>query len=333
MARNEAETRFSLIDPILIDQRGWLREDIRVEQTAAQIDIVYGKGQRRPAGRADYLLCRPLTEGTVPIPLAIIEAKREDLPPLAVQRRIAARLSEDLAAIAQARNALEAQLASAKALHAANLRAGFRSSEAQGWPVLRLEDTSEISGGFTLGRDFRGRTTRNVPYLRVANVKDGRLDLSEVKTTPATAEDISALRLRVGDILLTEGGDPDKLGRGTFWRGEIAECIHQNHIFRVRFDLSHFEPAFVAYQFGSSYGKSYFAAHAKQTTGIATINRRVLGAFPLMTPPLETQRRIAKRLDAEYAAANALRIAIEAKLANANKLPAASLRAAFQSGN
>ena len=81
MARNEAETRFYLIDPMLIDQRGWLREDIRVEQTAAQIDIVYGKGQRRPAGRTDYLLCRPLTEGTEPIPLAIIEAKREDLPP------------------------------------------------------------------------------------------------------------------------------------------------------------------------------------------------------------------------------------------------------------
>ena len=81
MARNEAETRFYLIDPMLIDQRGWARENIRVEQTAAQIDIVYGKGQRRPAGRTDYLLCRPLTEGTEPIPLAIIEAKREDLPP------------------------------------------------------------------------------------------------------------------------------------------------------------------------------------------------------------------------------------------------------------
>lgn len=81
MPRNEAQTRFELIDPMLIDQRGWRREDIRLEVTAAQIDIVYGKGQRRPAGRSDYLLCRPLVEGTEAIPLAIIEAKHEGKPP------------------------------------------------------------------------------------------------------------------------------------------------------------------------------------------------------------------------------------------------------------
>jgi type I restriction enzyme R subunit len=78
--RNEAQTRFELIDPVLIDQRGWRREDILLETTDRQIDIVYGKGQRRPAGRTDYLLCRPLAVGTERIPLAIVEAKREGLP-------------------------------------------------------------------------------------------------------------------------------------------------------------------------------------------------------------------------------------------------------------
>ena len=82
MSRNEAQTRFELIDPMLVDQRGWRREDLRLEVTTKpQIDIVYGKGQRRPgSGRADYLLCRPLTEGAEPTPLAILEAKREGLP-------------------------------------------------------------------------------------------------------------------------------------------------------------------------------------------------------------------------------------------------------------
>jgi type I restriction enzyme R subunit len=79
--RNEAQTRFELIDPMLIDHCGWRRQDIRVEQTAAQIDIVAGKGYRRPAGRTDYLLFRALSEGSEPIPLAIIEAKHEGLPP------------------------------------------------------------------------------------------------------------------------------------------------------------------------------------------------------------------------------------------------------------
>ena len=80
MARNEAQTRFELIDPALLE-RGWCREDIRLEETAAAIDIIHGRGQRRPAGRADYVLRRPLEAATEPLSIAIIEAKREDKPP------------------------------------------------------------------------------------------------------------------------------------------------------------------------------------------------------------------------------------------------------------
>ena len=80
MPRNEAQTRFDLIDPALF-ARGWDHQDIRLEETAARVDIVYGKGRRRPKGRTDYVLRRPLQPDTEPIPLAIIEAKRENLPP------------------------------------------------------------------------------------------------------------------------------------------------------------------------------------------------------------------------------------------------------------
>ena len=231
---------------------------------------------------------------------------------------------------AEARAALEAQLVAAESLPTAHLRAVFESEEAKAWPQNRLEDISEISGGVTLGRDFRGRPTRNVPYLRVASVKDGHLDLSNVKTTPATDEEVAGLVLRRGDILLTEGGDPDKLGRGTFWDDEIPECIHQNHIFRLRFDISNFEPAFIAHQFSSSYGKSYFLARAKQTTGIATINRRVLGVFPLLSPSLAEQRTIAAQLDAEFSASAMLLRSLRTRLSELEKLPAALLREAFK---
>jgi type I restriction enzyme R subunit len=84
MTRNEAQTRFDMIDPAIIG-RGWDRVDIQLEVTAAAVDIVphqgRNEGRRRPVGRSDYVLRRPLTPGTEPIPLAIIEAKREGLPP------------------------------------------------------------------------------------------------------------------------------------------------------------------------------------------------------------------------------------------------------------
>ena len=78
--RNEAQTRFEVIDPMLIDHCGWRREDIRLEQTLPQIDIIQGKGYRCPSGRADYVLCRPLSDVGEPIPRAILEAKKESLP-------------------------------------------------------------------------------------------------------------------------------------------------------------------------------------------------------------------------------------------------------------
>lgn len=81
MPRNEAQTRYELIDPALED-RGWdRRTDIRVEETAKPIDIVNHQPRKRPAGRTDYVLRRPLAPGTEPIPLAILEAKHEGLPP------------------------------------------------------------------------------------------------------------------------------------------------------------------------------------------------------------------------------------------------------------
>ena len=70
---------------------------------------------------------------------------------------------------------------------------------------------------------------RAVPYLRVANVQRGYLDIREIKKIDALETDIDALRFRIGDVLFNEGGDRDKLGRGWIWQGELPECIHQDH--------------------------------------------------------------------------------------------------------
>lgn len=256
-------------------------------------------------------------------------AWRMPLPPLADQRRIVAQLSAQMASVERARCSAEAQLQAAEALPAAYLRAVFASPEARAWPKKRLGEVGKIVSGITLGRKLNGAETRRVPYLRVANVKDGHLDLTDVYEIEATEPEVQKWRLTFGDLLLTEGGDRDKLGRGTFWQEQISECIHQNHIFRVRFDCAQFSPQFVSAQIASSYGKAYFLAHAKQTTGIATINQKVLAGFPLMIPPPADQRHIASELSSQMASAERLRQTLADQLDTINKLPAALLRKAF----
>lgn len=254
------------------------------------------------------------------------------LPPLDEQKRIAAILNDQMAAVERARAAAQAQLAAAQALPAAYLRAVFSSPEARAWSARKLGEVGEIISGVTLGRKLNGAETTRVPYLRVANVKDGYLDLSDVYEIEATSTEIEKCALRYGDLLLTEGGDPDKLGRGTFWEAKIPRCIHQNHIFRVRFDLASISPQFMSAQFGSAYGKTYFLGHAKRTTGIATINQQVLKNFPVLLPPIAQQEHIAAMLGDQIASSERARKAIEEELDTINKLPAALLRRAFSGG-
>ena len=251
------------------------------------------------------------------------------LPALPEQKRIAAILTEQMAAVEKARAAAEARLKAAKELPASYLREVFKSEKTQGWHTMALGDAGEVVSGVTLGSKIKKVKVRAVPYLRVANVKDGHLDLNDVKTIEVTENEIQRWRLQAGDLLLTEGGDPDKLGRGSFWNDEIPECIHQNHIFRVRFPQDRFLPEFLSAQMSSEYGKSYFLAHAKQTTGIATINQKVLKAFPLLVPPIKEQMEIAEAISSKISTANQICTMLFEELTTINKLPAALLRQAF----
>lgn len=163
-----------------------------------------------------------------------------------------------------------------------------------GWrDDLRLGEVSDIVSGVTKGRKLNGAATRMVPYLAVANVQDRFLKLDSVKEIEATDSEIARYRLRRDDLLLTEGGDPDKLGRGALWKEELAEAIHQNHVFRVRLSSPDLDPTFLNWLVGSSRGKRYFLRSAKQTTGIASINMGQLKQFPLLIPPLDVQERFA----------------------------------------
>ena len=167
----------------------------------------------------------------------------------------------------------------------------------ENYPIVPLEDLCDLCSGITKGRKIDSTVTVEVPYMAVANVQDGSLKLDNVKTIEATPEEIHRYHLMPGDLLLTEGGDPDKLGRGAIWNGEISSCIHQNHIFRARKASQHVDMEYLAHLVSSPYGKRYFLRQSKQTTGIASINMGQLKRFPVPLPPLEVQRRIAAILD------------------------------------
>ncbi len=236
------------------------------------------------AGRNRVLAIKRLPEVKIP------------LPPRGEQCRIVARVEELAAKVTETRRLREQTLKEIGSIRASVANELFSGASMKGVSIVELEHVAEIRAGVTLGRKLAGNTIR-LPYLRVANVQDGRLDLRVIKEVEIYPDEHDKWLLRCGDLLLTEGGDWDKLGRGTVWQGEINPCIHQNHIFRVRIDQTRFDPWYVSALMSSPRGKEFFQAASKQTTNLASINQRQLKSFPLFDLPLDRQRAIVAELD------------------------------------
>lgn len=199
----------------------------------------------------------------------------------------------------------------------------------EGWVWASVDMLGEIASGVAKGtkRDTDVQV-REVPYLRVANVQRGFLDLSEVKTILATERDIAELTLQAGDVLFNEGGDRDKLGRGWVWRDEVANCIHQNHVFRMRPYLPEVLPELISHH-GNTFGKTWFQNAGKQTTNLASINMTMLRMFPVPLGPAEEQRELLNQLDLQIENLNRQEQAVELGLKQSTAQRKNILRAAF----
>ena len=199
----------------------------------------------------------------------------------------------------------------------------------EGWAWATLSQLSELKGGVTKGQRYKdGQTLREVPYLRVANVQRGYLDLERITSIETTQGNIEQLRLVSGDVLFTEGGDRDKLGRGWVWKGEIDDCIHQNHVFRARPYCNSVVPQYVSW-WGNSFGQDFFSRFGKQTTNLASINLTVLSQFPVPLPPLAEQRRIVAEVERRLSVIQQAEATVEASLARAERLRQSILKQAF----
>jgi len=198
------------------------------------------------------------------------------------------------------------------------------------WAWATLDMIADNCGGITKGQKHSAsKQLREVPYLRVANVQRGYLDLSEIKTIPATERDLEDLRLMPGDILFNEGGDRDKLGRGWVWNGEIPNCIHQNHVFRARLFLKDVQPKFVSYH-GNSFGQLWFLRTGKQSVNLASINLTVLRKFPVPLPPAAEQVEIVAEVDRRLSVADAAEMQVAHALQRAARLRQSILKRAFE---
>lgn len=274
-------------------------------------------------------------------------AKSEDvrkfefaLPPINEQIRIADKLDSVLAKVDAAQARLEKIPTLLKRFRQSVLAAATSGEltrewrdtydiRFEKWSWKKLSDIADIQGGVTKDAKKQSDQDEEIPYLRVANVQRGYLDLTEIKTIRIPSVKLEKLLLKTGDVLFNEGGDLDKLGRGWVWENQISRCSFQNHVFRASLYDPNNEPKYVSW-WGNTEGHEYFIRQGKQTTNLASINKTILSNLPINMPPPEEQKEIVRRVESLFAQADAVEKQYRAAKQRLDRLSQALLAKAFR---
>ncbi len=196
-----------------------------------------------------------------------------------------------------------------------------------GWVWATFEATSEVQGG--IQKQPKRRPVDNAyPYLRVANVLRGKLDLSEITEFELFREELDTYRLEPGDLLIVEGnGSRDQIGRCAIWLGEIENCVHQNHIIRARF--SGIMPEYVAHYLNSPTGIENMMFVASSTSGLYTLSVGKVNMIFFPLPPIQEQKRIVDEIERLVSIVDELTEYTKASLQRAERLRQSILKEAF----
>ena len=225
----------------------------------------------------------------------MIKDTKIPLPPLPEQKRIAALLDKADAIRRKRQQAID--------LADDFLRSVFLDmfgdpvTNPKGWEVCTVDDVCIVQGGLQVSKKREIYSIKK-PYLRVANVLRNKLFLDEIKYIGLTDNEYMRTKLEEDDILVVEGhGNKNEIGRSSIWDGSVKECVHQNHLIRVRVKSSKILPQIVNDFINSQGGRSQMLRTSNTTSGLNTISTRIVKNTKIFIPPLNIQNNYIKVIE------------------------------------
>jgi type I restriction enzyme, S subunit len=199
----------------------------------------------------------------------------------------------------------------------------------ESWAWASMGDVTVIGGGIQK-QPKRAPAHNPTPFLRVANVGRGTLDLDDVHSIEVFDGELDRYGLERGDLLVVEGnGSRDQIGRSAMWHGEIDPCVHQNHLIRVR-PSEVLLPEFLELFWNSPDASRRVQSVASSTSGLHTLSTGKLKVLPVAIPPPEEQARIVSEVDRHVSFLNACEQGADRGLARAAATRRSVLKAAFE---
>jgi type I restriction enzyme S subunit len=132
------------------------------------------------------------------------------------------------------------------------------------------------------------------PYLRNTNVQWDRIDFNDLASMHFSSKDRERCELRVGDVLVCEGGE---VGRSAVWTGDLANCFFQKAIHRLR-PRANANGRFLMYCLRAAAKQSVFSVEGNTST-IVHLTSEQLAVHRFPWPPFNEQAAIVEVLDAQ----------------------------------
>jgi type I restriction enzyme, S subunit len=254
------------------------------------------------------------------------------LAPVPEQRRIVDELERRLSHVDAAVGGLRLSFARLAAARRAVLNSvadgSLIEADASVWTDVNAGEVCDVKGGIQK-QPRRAPKDNAYPFLRVANVGRGTLDLSEIHEIELFGEELDTYRLAKGDLLVVEGnGSIGHIGRAAMWDGSIEDCVHQNHLIRVR-PSADVSPAFLALVWNAPATIAQLVEVASSTSGLHTLSTGKVKSVRLCLPDLATQTALVQEAERRLSLIAAAERTITASLARAGKLRRSLLAAAF----
>lgn len=158
-----------------------------------------------------------------------------------------------------------------------------------GWTWARTPQIAESRLGKML--DKAKNTGALYPYLRNTNVQWNRFELDDIKTIRLEDYELDEYRLRSGDLMICEGGEP---GRCAIWREEASDMYFQKALHRVR-ALGGVSPEYLAICLESDANSLRLEQYFTGAT-IKHFAGQELSRYCVPLPPVAEQLRIVARV-------------------------------------
>lgn len=248
------------------------------------------------------------------------------IPPEPEQLRIVAEVEQQIARIEAGETVLAIGLNKAEELRKAIICSAIPEPLPNHWGSLTVREAGSVDLGRQRNPSWHTGSEMK-PYLRVANVFEDHIDISDVKEMDFSGTN-GKYALRVGDVLLNEGQSPHLLGRPAIYRGDPAGAAFQNTLIRFRPNqgiLS--EWALLVFRRHMHVGR--FMKESRITTNIAHLSASRLKTIEFPFPPAEEQEEIVKRIRQQLESAERMRAELESVAQGSARLRASLLHAAF----